>query len=119
MSYLVRVVQPSDMPQLIALRVQCNQKKAHGDAERWTQSSDVNQRLRCAMLTLVCEEEGLLKGFVSVTVSPSLPLTGLVQPTWSIIEFCVSKEDAQAGSALLQEISHRANEDKGYVFAIW
>jgi hypothetical protein len=69
------------MPQLMLLQMQCSQKKASGNVERQRPSGDENRWLRVAELTLVCEEEGVLKGFIAVTIRPPRPLTALVAST--------------------------------------
>jgi len=122
MSYVIRAAQATDAPQLAALQAHCNSRRmATSRARQRTRSANFEQRTRRSTLTLVCEQEGTLLGFVTATVHPLLPFAGLEKTAWSIIEFCVSRQETEdnVGAALLQEIGRKAKENAGYVDVLW
>jgi hypothetical protein len=102
MSYVIRPAQATDAPQLAALREQCHRRR---------------MAIRRNTLTLVCEEEGTLLGFVTAECLPMLSLPGLGRTAWSVIELCVPGQETggNVGAALLQEINHKAKAQAGHV----
>jgi hypothetical protein len=122
MNYVIRAAQPADNPQLTALRTQCNERKmGNRDVRHVARDINANLPIHNSTVTLVYEQGGILLGFVLAAVQPLLPLAGTAKTTWTIIEFCVPDLNAQeqVGSALLQEISRQAEENAGYVTALW
>ena len=68
-------------------------------------------------LTLVCEQEGILQGYVTTVCIPMLPLPGLGRTAWNIIELCVPGQETEIniGAALLQEVNRMATKQSGHV----
>lgn len=113
MSYVIRAARPSDEAQLTDLQRQYER--------RVMAKKRATQPARDNALTLVCDDEGTLLGFVTATVHPALPLAGRENTIWNIVEFCVPDVNAQGqvGSALLEEIGRKAQESDGYVVSVW